>query len=97
MRGMKSKYGCLQWCGQECQHLLRLAFSSHLISFAHPQLGVLNFEYFTMLPWRTIPNSKFAVAHGYLIMALLIPIQVPIQVVVVHASINFIHNNVMYE
>lgn len=57
-----------------------------------------------MLPWRTIPNSKFknpnskfAEAHGYLIMALLIPIQVPIQVVVVYAPINFIHNNVMYE
>ena len=26
-------YGCLQWCGQECPHLLRLAFSSHFISF----------------------------------------------------------------
>ena len=26
-------YGCLQWCGQECPHLLRLAFSSHFLSF----------------------------------------------------------------
>ena len=50
-----------------------------------------------MLPWRTIPNSQFGVVHGYLIMAILIPIQVPIQVVVVHAPINFIHNNVMCE
>ena len=46
-----------------------------------------------MLPWRTIPNSQFGVVHGYLIMAILIPIQV----VVVYAPINFIHNNVMCE
>ena len=26
-----ASYGCLQWCGQECPHLLRLAFSSRLI------------------------------------------------------------------
>ena len=26
-------YGCLQWCGQECPHLLRLAFSSYFLNF----------------------------------------------------------------
>ena len=26
-------YGCLQWCGQECPHLLQLASSSQFLSF----------------------------------------------------------------
>lgn len=37
-----ASYGCLQWCGQECPHLLQLAFSSHLISFDTP--SIMNFE-----------------------------------------------------
>lgn len=37
------------------------------------------------------------IIRNYQGLFLLIPIQVPIQVVVVHASINFIHNNVMCE
>ena len=31
-----ASYCCLQWCGQECPHLLQFAFSSNYISFATP-------------------------------------------------------------
>ena len=33
-------YGCLQWCGQECPHLLQFAFSSNYISFDTPSLNL---------------------------------------------------------
>lgn len=32
-----ASYGCLQWCRQECPHLLLFAFSRYFFSFAHPQ------------------------------------------------------------
>ncbi len=34
--GYSANYGSLQWCGQECPHLLQLAISHLLVLIHHP-------------------------------------------------------------
>ena len=74
--------GCLQWCGQECPHLLRLAFSSHFISFDFTSVPCYTMSFVLCLLSYSIRNER-----SYQLMFRLVSIG---------TSVHFIYSKLFY-
>ena len=61
-----ASYGCLQWCGQECPHLLRFAFSFNVFYIYSFLLLCVHLQHFVNVgavvgeAWNLVLSSELA-------------------------------------